>query len=522
MRNSKIILAKNINIDKNYTNVLDYTEQQMLNLCQKNQVATADDFSFIRNQNKIQTGFNYNTCLQANYIAFQNPNYSNKWFFAWIDEVIYKGDSNTEIDFTVDSWSTWFDRWKAKPCFVSREHVNDDTIGKHTIPENLDVGDMIQESVETELDLKKICFCLLTTYDPVSDEDFVGVTKYNNQLFGYEIVIFDLSKTNEIDIENFIQATNAKSKIDSILAIFACPLEMFSTTTLEQKEGKYTTATYHYQIVSTDQVTTGEITKSCLSYAFLFSKTNSFSDYTPKNNKCFTYPYNFLQVTNNVGNYNNYKYELFDSENPQFEIQMSFSIGMSIRAVPRGYKGIDYNNDESLPLGKFPTFSWASDAFINWLTQNAVNVGTSLVSTGISAVTGNTGTTSGNIANLIGQFYQASLMPSIEGGNNTGDVNFSNGDNTFKFIHLRCKNENMKIIDNYFSRFGYKVNELKVPNITGRKYWNYIEIAPSEEIGYGDVPSKYMEIINNACRKGITIWHNHDNVGNYNLDNSII
>lgn len=41
-------------------------------------------------------------------------------------------------------------------------------------------------------------------------------------------------------------------------------------------------------------------------------------------------------------------------------------------------------------------------------------------------------------------------------------------------------------------------------------------------MGTGDVPSKYMDIINNACRRGVTIWHNHDNIGNYNLDNTIV
>jgi len=30
-----------------------------------------------------------------------------------------------------------------------------------------------------------------------------------------------------------------------------------------------------------------------------------------------------------------------------------------------------------------------------------------------------------------------------------------------------------------------------------------------------------MEEINNACRKGVTIWHNHANIGNYNLSNNI-
>ena len=86
---------------------------------------------------------------------------------------------------------------------------------------------------------------------------------------------------------------------------------------------------------------------------------------------------------------------------------------------------------------------------------------------------------------------------------------------------MRVKTEYMKIIDSYFSRFGYAIRCVELPNITGRRYWNYVEIGSSEEIGYGQVPSKYMDIINNACRKGITIWHNHENIGDYTLNNTI-
>lgn len=107
-------------------------------------------------------------------------------------------------------------------------------------------------------------------------------------------------------------------------------------------------------------------------------------------------------------------------------------------------------------------------------------------------------------------------------GQNTGDVNYSAKNNTFNFYNYHCKPEYMKIIDDYFTRFGYKINNLELPNIVGRRNWNYLEIGQSESVGYGSVPSSYMEEINNACRKGVTIWHNHDNIGNYNLDNSII
>lgn len=38
----------------------------------------------------------------------------------------------------------------------------------------------------------------------------------------------------------------------------------------------------------------------------------------------------------------------------------------------------------------------------------------------------------------------------------------------------------------------------------------------------GNVPFKFMEELNSACRKGVTIWHNHSNIGNYNVQNDII
>ena len=147
--NSQIILAKNINIDKQYTNVLSYSEAEMIELCRQNQIANSNSFSFLRPNGTILVDFPYADCLDANYMAFQNPDYSNKWFFAWIDDVIYKGDKNCELRFTIDAWSTWYDRWTRKPCYVIREHTNDDTIGLNTVPENIDVGEVIAET-ETE------------------------------------------------------------------------------------------------------------------------------------------------------------------------------------------------------------------------------------------------------------------------------------------------------------------------------------------------------------------------------------
>lgn len=526
---SKIILCKGINIDKNYVNVLNYTEEQMLSLCQSQEhlVAYADDYSFIRNRGTISTNFKFDDALQSNYIAFQNKDYSNKWFFAWIDEVNFIGEENTEIKYTIDYFSTWFRNLTLNDCFVVREHTNDDSIGVNTIPEDLDVGEVISESIDV-YDFQPVnppvpkdndyYICILSTHDPAANKDFNDVELINGSIFGYRAYFFDYVT----DCGNFIAKTNSQRKVESILALFMFPKTIIPETDLTVVNDTYTTATYSYKKFNPINLNTA---RKSIEFDKAIEKTHSFSTLSVKNNKCYCYPYNYLYLTNNIGNKTILKYEDFSGINADFKIECSFSIGGSIRCVPKNYKGIEENIDESIPLAKFPTGSWSSDAFTNWLTENAVNIATNVISTGLGIVTGSAPvlmSTAGQTANLIGQFYSASLLPSIEGGQNTADVNYSSSDNVFKFIHMRAKDEYMKIIDDYFTAYGYKTLRIKIPNITGRQYWNYVEIGQNDSIGHGSIPADALNTINNVFHKGVTIWHDHANIGNFALDNTIV
>lgn len=543
--NSKILLVKNIHIDRQYTNVLSYTEAQMLELCQANLVAQADNYSFLRPTGSIMAGFTYAQCLQANYIAFQNPDYSNKWFFAWIDDVIYKGDKNTEITFTVDAWSTWFDKWQKKTCFINRQHVNDDTIGLHTIPENLDVGEVIQESITEDLSYGNDFGYWIAVASNWKIKDgssgaellesdkgtqYAGITVYDNTVFGTQLFFFHITALSSFaDLVLLLLRTNADGHIEDVQNIFILPDVAINQSKLQSHTAKVISDenTFSFYTMSYDM--------SPEKFNTEINKITSFSDYTPKNNKCFVYPYNYIFVSNNQGSNNIYKYEDFNTEKCIFENQFSIAIGGSGRIVPKNYKGMATNDDEALALGKYPTCAWSSDAFTNWLTQNSVNMAVSLgltagaiagtIATGgatAPALAGAVMSVAGNIGNTIGQFYQASLLPNINGGQANGDVIWACNRNLFSFRQMRVKTEYLKIIDDYFTRFGYAVKSLAMPNITGRTYWNYVEIGASEEIGYGEVQAKYMDTINNACRRGVTIWHNHANVGNYSLNNTII
>lgn len=171
-------------------------------------------------------------------------------------------------------------------------------------------------------------------------------------------------------------------------------------------------------------------------------------------------------VSNNNGSNNIYKYENFTTANCVFENQLAITIGVSGRIVPKNYKNMATNDDEALPLGKYPTCAWSSDAFTNWLTQNGINmvVGAGLLAGGIATAIATGGATipilagaglsvAGAIGNTIGQFRSASLSPNINGGQPTGDVIWACNRNKFSFREMRVKTEYLKIIDDYFTRF---------------------------------------------------------------------
>ena len=365
---SEIILCKGIRLDKDYVNVLSYTENQMLTLCRSSshKIASADDYSFIRTTGNIFTNFTYSQCLQANYIAFQNKDYSNKWFFAFIDEVIYNGEANTEIRYTVDSWATWYDEWNVKKCYVVRQHELIDTIGSNLVEENLNVGDVIeeQETIDTSYTNEYGYFIgIYSGYTPTDNQssggkNYDGVSVLNNVYSGLDLFLFKITQKTDIgNILFFIARTNDDGKIADINNMFIIPNAAINEARLVQHSFPYIYnnvqlgTCYYYTIPpATDDVVFDPVI-----FNTTINKRTSFTGFTPKNKKCFTDPFNYLYVSNNQGSDNIYKYEDFSGSNCVFENQLAVSVGVSGRIVPKNYKGKIKDYDESLTLGKYPT-----------------------------------------------------------------------------------------------------------------------------------------------------------------------
>lgn len=537
--NSRIILCKNIKLDKDYRNVINYSEQQMLVLCNDNKINESLSYSFIRdNKNSISVNFTYNECLQANYIAFQNPNYSNKWFFAFIDSVVYNTDASTQINFIVDVWSTWFSKVNVSECFVIRENVNDDTVGLHTLPENVETGEYIVNQYNKYEPLTNFYYIVqVSELSPApvlrpSPEPDVPVTNMGDiPLQGFCYLC------NNPKAMAFVVASYQEGKTEAIIGTYMIPIALI---------GDLGTPLYEE-----DDVEIYMFTKYSAGYLdYSVSKPSTIDGYTPKNKKLLTAPYNVLVLDNNNGVSNILFYEMFSDSNATFKITGVPTQGCSIKCIPSNYKGASMNEQEGIIGGKLPTLGWVSDPYTNWLSQNAINLGVGIVSDVFSFVSGLAMASTGAISSIstasnvgagiekqgtnsmigsvfsildtIGTVYKHEMQPLTACGNvNAGDITTVQKANTFYFINKCIRKEYAQIIDDYFTRFGYKVNRLKVPNITGRPIFNYIQISSTDDIGFGEVPNAFMEAINQIARRGTTIWHNHANIGNYTLDNSI-
>lgn len=554
-KNSAIILCKNIKLDKDYKNVLSYTESEMLTLCQNNAVVSANNYTFIRqDRNEIKVDFPYSTCLQCNYMAFQNPNYSNKWFFAFIDEVSYISDNATRISFIIDEHSTWFDYWFTEPCLVLREHVNSDLIGEHTYPENLEHGDyMINNYTQYgDFDCAQCLEVVSTTWVPSNTPGLVtNALKYGGVQSGTYYVVFP----DNLSATNFIKALDGFGRGDAILSIFmippflSAPISQYTTATLESyidnNQGGKTRQdfTINFAIMpSTNGNINFPTTKA-------ITINNTIDGYTPKNNKLFTAQFNYLLMSNNNGGNVDFHYEDFINNTPTFQITGTISPGCSIKCYPTNYKGYQstsptitpgFNN--GLMAGKFPIGSYQNDTFINWMTQQSVNnrfakIGTltkigsifgNIASGGLGATDKDYTSLFNQQASYLSELYEHALVPPQANGNtNGGDISFASDNTNFSFYQMSIKAEYARKIDEYFNKFGYQINEIKQPNIIGRQYWNFVQIGTYENIGYSkntslSVPAKSIEEINRIYRSGVTVWHDHTNLGNYSLNNTIV
>jgi len=500
-------------------------------------------FSFQRHDNSIRIPEHIDDLLAAgcNYVMYQNPSYSGKWFYAFITDMEYKNSSTTEVKIRTDCIQTWMFDISIKPSFVEREHAKTDEIGDHTIDEGLETGEYIvnnRYSLSTGDDLM-----IVVAVSKSPEGELESGYFYNGIYSGLRYYAFQ-AKTG-YKLQEFLSKYDADGIGESIVSMFLAPAVLATTEGIINWAQPIPETWDPHRIVINRVGRTGDVE---LVQEFSTDYLDNF--YVPRNKKLMCYPYRYLLATNNAGASAVYKFELFYTEHagtgerqrsliePSFMIETCLTPGCSGRLYPQSYNGDGANFEEGLTMGKFPILNWTSDAYTNWLTQNSVNLALQVVSgvgqvvggvamavgtggVGAAVGAGSIASGVGSIAGTLGQIHQQSFAPpSVKGNLNAGDVITAMGKNEFDLHVMTIRTEHAKKLDEFFDMYGYKCQRVKVPEKAHRQNWWYTKTIDANITGA--IPQDDLQTIKDCYNRGITFWRQNASFRDYSAANGIV
>ena len=515
--NTTIKILHDIPIDNSYNDTifhLNSAEQQTY--FNKFVKYTLQKQSYQRvGKGKCRVNYKYEDLYDCNYMMFRNDSFSTKWFYAFITNIDYINPTVSEITYEIDVIQTWFFEFAlgVRPCFVEREHSETDNIGDNIVPEPMDTGDIICYSMGSTSYFDSYVAVLAVAFDPTDIENGNSGGYYGGMPSGLSYASYRIDDDEQMDrfislLGNIVTA----NLVDSVVSIWVMPSQFFTSNDTP--------------IVLPQKV----------------AMNTKLDGYEPKNNKLLTYPYNFLGV--DCGNNSAiYRYEYFDTDDGtcQFIMTSCIAPNTEIALVPMDYNnGSGLNYVEKLVMTGFPQIGYAIDSYRAYvasggLRSDQIALGSSIGSVMLGTATSNpyaVGMGAVGLASGMNNIMIEMNRPPQARGSQGGGVDISTRSKNFWFKFMGVNNQTAKIIDDYFTMYGYATNRVKVPNIFGgfyhglksRPYWNYLKTKDFNF--FGSVPSDDKVKICNIMNKGVTFWKEPLSsdiltyVGNYNLDNS--
>lgn len=532
--NTDIWLLNDVRIDSTYNDTIYWTSR----IDQFNYFTSKIKYHFPKNtyqrvqKGVMRVGIKADLIYDVDYLMFRNTNYGDKVFYAFVNSVEYINNEVSEIEFEIDVMQTWALDYTVINSFVEREHSEHDYVGYNIVPENVELGEVMYGNPHGLSDTG-ISIIVATTEHSTFSSVASGV--YDGVYGGLFLKVFPSSVDGAREIKSYLD--HFLSRSEAVVAIYTLPSWVLDGVTYDS-EGYIISGNRGATVIKTIAGVTG---------------TESFGNYTPKNKKLYTYPYNYLTVNNGGNNSLCLRYEYF-KDNPTFNIEGTFIQPVQVVLYPRNYKGqvagtevATLSGMENLSLDNFPLCSWSYNYFLDWLGRNTVpmlisgvstaltnNVSNSL-STGMAmtstspymakyraTITNEANTTTSainGISSALSQGYTASITANPCKGNiSNGNILVAHNRQRFWWFRTHIHEQYAVMIDDYFTKYGYACKRVKKPGFTNRPHWNYIKTIGCEI--WGSIPNDDKKKICNIMDKGITFWRNGTEVGNYGLDNS--
>ena len=559
---SNIRLLKGVNLDSTYEHTIYFNNAtEQMNYFASKTKHTFSNVTYNRvNKGVARLQVGADDVYDCNYMMFQNIGFGNKWFYAFINHVEYINNITCEIYFEIDDMQTWAFDYTLGMNYVEREHSATDNATEYYLPEPVDIGDYIVDdrSRNAYLDYQALDTVVATSFNPTSGD--ILIMKMDTKIYnGIYYKVFETYPGGDDEtgqgVTDYLNSIVSQQGVDSIVSVFVCPHAI----------------TKFYL----DQITSGYSARTARKNdAILFDFNKAFAsfkednrEYVPKNKKMYTYPYNFVYLYDNIGNDTSILKPQF-LETPDGYIHINASMGLSTVPscvlYPERYKGKTDNVEAGITLDKYPQCAYNIDTVRAYIANggmysDVINLGSSMVfgalALGVGAGTGGMGAVATGTALAVAGSQTGGAKPSAGamrpmaniGSYMSSKVGMANAVNQlshnlnkpdttrtgsvisglmadseyYPIVERRHINvTNAIAIDNFFTKYGYACQQLKVPNRNVRPHWCYTQTVNCVLDGIS-MPADAEAHICSIYDKGITFWKNGDEIGNYSLDNSV-
>lgn len=469
-------------------------------------------YQVIGNNFKIRVDVDMDDVISGgwNYVRFTNQKYG--YFYGWIIDIEYGSLNSCHLICEIDPWTTFIGRTNIMQCFVEREHVTDDTIGANTVIENIDTGKLKTYSYEQTYAMRTLGLLVLAPPDGVN---FRQGWLHSGVATGLCYYYFDNTQMQT----TFREWVDANPDLNIVNAVMIP----------DNFVPKDTNEGFYWTVRGTTAANT--LTIDILDYGNSAPALGGLDGYIPKNNKLYTYPFNYFLATNLQGESKEYRYEYFDRSNIgtiQFEIACDITTNPTAFFYPRNYSGQYEDKSQMIKLGGFPSVAASKTAINVWSAQNGMSNmlqgGGAIASFLAGIFTGNPLAIAGGVAgvakaaeSMAGGAGRAYNSPDLVSGASGAGGNVAIDAQDFATINVGVKYEHARRIDSYFEKYGYAVNTVKMPNISTRPAWNFVKCVDS--VVTGNYPLIYRDKIRDMLDNGVTFWKSPENIGNYSLNN---
>lgn len=494
--------------------------------------------------------------MTCNYLMYKNTSFGNKWFYAFLDKVEYVNNNVSLVTFTIDELQTWHFDYSLTDCFVQRNHTITDEVGDSLTGEPVQFGDLIDNerypllssdfyAVVATVDIDQNVQTPIPAAIPViGNLNLTTATQgkvYQHVYSGMTLTIFNLTPSQDdpsgtADIDAFLSYYIENGRQDAIQSIYMVPGETLGLDENGDPIVPNDGGTQLSSIINT--IDTDE-------YKPLpqITANSTLNGYVPKNKKLLTYPYNKLSINNSSGNELQLRYEYFaDPFNVKGRLAFNIQQPVTTCFAPYNYAGIgplatiDVNNNEFIiMLGNYPMCSWNVDSYAAWQAQNSINLGSNLIGMGYNAAKGYFGGVNllslamGGISSLIGmlmQDYAASrAADTLHGSANSGNGAIAQYRQNLYASRKSINASDAKIIDDYFTMFGYTINSIGGNTPTDdlrnhRPHYTYLKTVGCDISG--EIPAESAAKINQIYDKGCRWWKVPSEIGDYSVNNAPI